>query len=200
MRILVIAPLDSAPTTVTFYAARRIYETLRSKGYNVDMLPHVFATHFSFLLREFFSRDDAVIYLGHGTSIGLIGQLPVGLLKMLVDISTKNLVKDKVVITIACNTLRRFGREAPCRAYFGSDYFMSVGYPTLDHNYTEDFVDTWETLILNALEKDPYRALDLYRDRCTYYIRLYEAHRWEAWDVYSYAMRINRDYYGVVVR
>ncbi len=200
MRVLVVYPLDSAPTAVTFKAGLEIAKALKERGYDVDELPHIYATHLSFLLKEMLRRSDALAYLGHGVSFGLVGQMPFNIVKMFVDLSTKHLVRDKIVVTVACNTFKKFGKECPARVYFGSEHFMCVAFPTADHNYTADFIDTWKVLVLSALEKDPYRALKDYKDVCTHYIRLYERMRWEGWDVYSYALRINRDYYRVRVK
>jgi len=194
--ITIIAPLDSAPTTVTHRAALSIYEELR-KSEDVRMLSSFFATHWPLKAAESLRRSEFLIYLGHGSKKGLLGQMPLHLIRLLLSLSDNNLTRDRKIVTVACYAWW-YLREVPKRWATGSKTFMTVAYPTPGYDYAADFVDTWKVLILTAVKKDdPHRAVAEYKKRCSYYIAKYEKERRENWDVYAYGMRINRDYYSI---
>jgi len=193
--ITIIAPLDSSPTTVTYEAGKRIYEIL-GRSEDVRLLPHAFATHFSWRLAEILRRSEFVIYLGHGEKNALLGQLPWGLIRALLTEKDERLADERKFINVACYSLW-VGRLVPHEWWTGSRTFMTVGFPSLDHDYSEDFIDTFVTLAITAVKKDdPVRAVRVFKERCTRYITEYERGRYAEWDTYSYYMRINRDYYG----
>jgi len=99
--------------------------------------------------------------------------------------------------------MRRLGR-AVRGTYYGSEYYMYVGYPDQDHNYTKDFVDTWLQIPVYLVDHwgDWEKALELYKRKCSEYLKLYEKNLkvWSNADAYSYCMKMNRNYYRVHVR
>jgi len=203
MKVLVVYSTDSAPTGVTTIGAETLIETLLRKGVKVDALNLFGATRIPFMLRLLYNKYDMLCYFGHGTSDSLVGQLPVGLLQRLVDLGNKGLLDNKVVYTVACLSMRKLGK-AVRGVYYGSEYYMFVGYPDQDHNYTKDFVDTWLQIPVYLVDHwgNWEKALELYKRKCSEYLKLYEKNLkvWGNADAYSYCMKMNRDYYRVHVR
>ena len=195
--ITIIAPLDSSPTTVTYMAAQQIYNSLVGSE-EVRMLPILAALHWPFRFAEQLKKSDFIIYLGHGTRKGLVGQLPLALLRFLLKIGDDDLSDGRRIIAVACYSYWPLS-QLKRRWATGAKSFMTVGYPNEEHNYAADFADTFVTLAVTGVKKDdPYAAVRKFQERCSHYIRLYEEKRWLGWEEYSYGMRINMKYYSVV--
>jgi len=202
MRVLVVYSTDSTPTAISTAGAEVLITQLKLKGVDVNSLNLFGATRLPFMLRLGLNRYDMICYFGHGTTDSLVGQLPIGLLQRLVDLSNKLVLDDKVVFTVACLSMTLLGRMIR-GVYYGSTNYMYIAYPDFDHNYANDFIDTWVQIPLYLVDnwKDWYSALDAYKDKCSSYISLYESKKreWGNADAFSYCMRMNRDFYGVHV-
>jgi len=199
MKILVIYPADSTPTIPTFNGGVYISKMLKSKGHKVDDLAGITATRFPFSIFLKWNKYDMIVYLGHGGSDRLFGQLPFGLIQALMTLSDAYSFRDQVIVTIACLSGKRLGKLIRAKAYYGSEYYMMVAFPEVDHNYMLDFIETWSTIPLHLAENgdDFLGAYREYQKRCTYYIEQYKKNKWTNWDTYAYALKINRDYYRV---
>jgi len=202
MRVLVVYSTDSIPTTITTACAELLINEFHTRGVDVDSLNLFGATRLPFMWRVAFNKYDMICYLGHGTTDSLVGQLPIGLLQRLVDLSNKIVLDDKVVFTVACLSMQLLGRAVK-GVYYGSTNYMYIAYSDADHNYANDFIDTWVQIPLYLIDnwKDWWGALDVYKDRCSSYISLYESkmREWGNADAFSYCMRMNRDFYMVRV-
>jgi len=203
LNILVAYSIDSIPTTVTAYAGDKLATILEEKGHNVTKLSGLMTNRLAFQLQMALKRADMICYLGHGTKDKLIGQLPMGLLVPMVSLANRGLLVASVVHTVACLSGAVLGRRSLARAYYGSTDYMFVAYPDAEHNWLEDFTDTWLTipLFLSEGSTDYIKALNLYKEKCTKYIKEYEKHpEWHNGDAYIHFLQRNRDGYTVYIR
>jgi len=203
MRALVIAPLDSIPTTFTYCFAQEVVKYLKSLGWSVNTLFTMNANRIAYALVNT-RAYDLIIYTGHGVrkpTPAWVGQLQlVPILGWLQDKSNASKLDRRNVITFCC-----FGywlvRYVPAHTYFGSTYAMYVAFPNEEHDYMRDFLDTWMTLVRTYIEAgDPFYALREYKRRGYEYVKEYIRNKWFGWDVYQRAMLKNIEHYNVLIR
>ena len=191
-KVAVIYPLDSYPTVVTYYFSQRALEILGSrKDLIIDEFPVISANRLLWILsRAFNSGYDFVIYAGHGLSSALIGQaniwiVPIGILIPMSDTSLAP--KVRIFYSVACLTGRVLGKDYVRKrtlSYVGSEDYVFVAYPTPEHNYMSDFIDTWLTFVKYVVRGYTVgHAFDKMKARMKHYIDLYE----EKERVWSYA-------------
>lgn len=203
MRVLVVYPLDSMPTTATAYAGDKISNMFEEKGHQVTRLNALLASKFPFDLQLNLKKADFIAYLGHGGKDRLYGQLPFGVYMPLVSLTDKGKLVASVVFTIACLSGMQLGNSKPSRAYYGSLDYMYVAFPDAEHNWLEDFAETWKIIPEYFADggDDYYKALELYKQKCTEYINEYKKHpEWKNGEVYADLLVRNRDAYNVFVR
>lgn len=196
MKALILFSLDSLPTTITALGADAIAKALVQKGVEVFQLDVWKCVNPLFQLQNWINKPDLVMYLGHGANDRLYGQLPNGFIIPLVEVLTKELLRDTITVTYACESGRVLGPEAPSRAYFGSvePYFVALTYPSRD--FMSDFFETWKVIPLALVEgKTASEALQLYVKKCTEYINLYGQHLadWQGAEEFQRFLTQNRD-------
>jgi len=205
MKVLVIYSEDSSPTRITARAARECIRIFKHAGHDAKLVKvYALAKNYAIglIFRSLFKihKHDIICYFGHGSPDKLWGQLPIALLSPILTLKWADLVEGKIVYTVACLSARELGPATRARAYFGSTYYMFVGYPYKGYPYDRDFIDTF-LVIPKALAsgRDDYEdMLSEYKDRCMEYALKYEDKRIPGWQDYSYAMRINATYYTLI--
>lgn len=196
MKALILSSLDTLPTTITALGAERIAKALREKGVEVFQLDIWKCVNPLFQLQNWINKPDLVVYLGHGANDRLFGQLPGGLVFPLVEVLTKELLRDTITVAYACESGRVLGPEAPSRAYFGAvePYYVALTY--VEHDFMADFFETWKVIPQALVEgKTAKEALDLYVKKCTEYINLYGLHLndWQGAEEFKQFLTQNRD-------
>ncbi len=196
MKALILAPLDSLPTTITALGADRIATALQEKGVEVFRFDVWKCVNALFQLQNWINKPDLVVYLGHGANDRLFGQLPLGLAVPLVEVLTDELLRGTITVTYACESGRVLGPKAPSRAYFGAvePYYVALTYPSRD--FMTDFFETWKTIPLALAEgKTAKEAFDVYTRKCTEYINLYATHLrdWQGAEEFKRFLTSNRD-------
>jgi len=197
VKACVVYSLDSIATGVTAAAGERVAQILEDKGFTVFRFDSFKAVRSLFELQQLINPSVFVAYFGHGDADRLFGQLPIGLAIPLVDLLNMGVLREKVVYTIACRTGLDLGKKVPARAYLGSESWMYVALPAPEHNYMEDYIDTWiqipQVLAEGKTVREAYQA---YEEKVRYYLSLYEAHpEWPNVDVYAKNLRENLIYY-----
>lgn len=196
MKALILYSLDSLPTTITALGGDAIAKALAQKGVEVFQLDIWKCVSPLFQLQNWINKPDLVCYLGHGANDRLYGQLPGGLVFPLVEVLTKELLRDTITVTYACESGRVLGPEAPSRAYFGAvePYYVALTYP--EHDFMADFFETWKVIPQALVEgKTAKEALDLYVNKCTEFINLYGQHLndWQGAEEFKQFLTQNRD-------
>lgn len=199
MKACVVYPLDSAPTSVTAIAGDRVAALLEEAGFTVFRFDTWKAARLILQLQQLVNPSPLVVYLGHGDADRLFGQLPVGLVSPLVDLLNAGVLRDKIVVTIACRTGLELGPRSPARVYLGSRSWMYVAFPSEEHNYMEDYIDTWVQIPRALAEgKTAGEAYAAYADRVVRYLSLYDGHpEWPNGVVYRKNLYENLAYYGL---
>jgi len=199
-KALILFSLDSLPTTITALGGDAIAKALAQKGVEVFQLDVWKCASPLLALQNWINKPDLVVYLGHGANDRLYGQLPGGLVVPLVEVLTKELLRDTIAVAYACESGRELGPQAPSRAYFGSiePYYVALTYPSRD--FMSDFFETWKVIPQALVEgKTAGEALQLYVKKCTEYINLYGQHLndWQGAEEFQRFLTQNRDSFRV---
>lgn len=199
-KALILYSMDSLPTTITALGGDAIAKMLTSKGVEVFQLDMWKCVNPLFQLQNWMNKPDLIVYLGHGADDRLYGQLPGGLVVPLVEVLTKELLRDTITVTYACESGRELGSKAPSRAYFGATepYYVALTYP--QHDFMSDFFETWKVIPQALVEgKTAGEALELYKRKCTEYINLYGQHLldWQGAEEFKQFLTQNRDSFKV---
>jgi len=206
VKVLILAPWHDVATTFTYVLANRIEKKLKEKGYDVDRLDLYGVNKICFNIAEL-EPFEYVIYLGHGLPSAWYGQHPffeVGLAPLYV--TDVPILENQKVVAIACYTLIQLGARAKRYAdwYIGANDVLYVAFPEREHNYMEDFLVAYESLVITAVEKDPEIAVKACRDIFKRYAELYydfwKYRGFELADAYYYAAKHNADVIEVVTR
>lgn len=214
---IIIAPKYTRATFITSLASDHLYNWMRKNNYTPIKISG-FRTRKPIIRKELFMANMQpkpllICYFGHGLDDSWIGIEDVRarffkrrLIKL--GINEDWLDKDAIIHTISCYTMNELGPElvkGKVRAYFGSTEKMLVN--PID-NFIEpktipDFIDIFtigqKFLCSGATTGE---AFQYYIQRCNEILRNYEQsgllEKSKQLRNAYYAIKINRDYYGLV--
>jgi len=206
-KVLIIYSLDSPPTVVTAETARIVQEILNKKC-DVHVLDPVKANNLALRFVSFLKEFDGIFYFGHGSRDKLHGQLwlgpiPVGVIRAMLTVEDR-FICTKIFYAVACLSAQILGdvftKFGNARAYCGNQYYTFIAYPSSEHNYAKDFIDSFvefvRVLADGGTVGEAYHSM---RRKMYEYIQLYRnmLDEWPNADFYLWAMKMN--YEGFVL-
>ncbi|MEM3905633.1 MAG: hypothetical protein QXQ95_08710 [Thermofilum sp.] len=203
-KILVVASWHDVPTTISAYSAVSVAEKLLSKGHEVDLAFGMSASRIPLMVYLSLKNYDMIVYSGHGTDNTWVGN---DLLFGMISTDNVDVLRGRIAIGIpVCLSARVLGPEAVRKgalSFMGSKDLMWCAFPEVDHNYMEDFIDCWQTPVLEVADGATVKeAYDCYVEKCKSYLDLYESKIdvWHNADWYYEALEKNMEYYTVLGR
>jgi len=195
MRAVVSSNVEDSASKVAYKFAVIASEYLKYKNFEVKELFNLFSTR-DFLFFSLLKPANLFLYAGHGEEDKMVGFY---FFRNLIDLGNVFWLKGRIVYSVSCLTAKKLGKEAVekgTKAFLGYRDYVYVGFVHKDHNYMDDFIDTWleplKVIANNGTAKEAYNA---YIQKCNYYIDLYQENlkKWENADWYLHAMKHNRD-------
>jgi len=191
--VLIVAPSHDTATSYTSLGAKAVEEYFDRKGWRIMTLYGARAVRER--LERVASKADMIVYIGHGKKDRWYGQLPQGFGTPLLDRSNIDVLRGKVVLTIACfaGQMGEVAIRRDAKVYIGWRDVVYVGGLEQGYNYVKDFMHTFLELALDIADGKPVRvAVEDYRLLCQHYESYYEREKPMFWDVYRNYMRHNR--------
>jgi len=208
LKAIVCSPFIFPPTQLTYAMANELEKLIRGFGWDVVRLqgPQNLRVIFGLTLQ---AHPDATLiaYLGHASSTALLGEELFG--AGLLGVDNAGDAKERILVGLpACLSAQKLGPAAVqsgAKAFVGSKEEMMAQWNEVDHNYMADWFDYtltfYRSLVAsmsnNMTTKDALsKALNDYKERCSYYMDLYKNHldTWPNADFYFVACRQNRDF------
>jgi len=202
---LLIAPYYDSATELGGIVERSLIPILQSEGMTVltlegeectyDNLHRILAEP----LEHGYQLADLIVYIGHGLDDMWLGQIPEQ--RPMLTEDDVWLLKDSIVIAIACNTLKYLGNLAVtkggAKAYIGFIDLVLTPVTTekmSNRNYKADFVralmQPTVSLVQGRAVKD---AIIEFQDICRYYADMYSEKRYDLWEFHAFCMLHNAD-------
>jgi hypothetical protein len=201
----------SYATLVTSISSQHLSEWLKQRGFSPIEIVGSSANRLRFKrVMNYIQKDKPkpalISYQGHGFPNSLVGFEPVAMKHESLRMVTKTndqLLKDCIVHTVACYTVRELGPDIIAKggaAYFGSTVPMLVGDFEKDRAYLPDFVDVFTTVPKAlCMGKTTGEAFEDYRACCERHINFYNEHdELKNVDFYKDAMIQNKDKYELL--
>jgi hypothetical protein len=208
VKAVIASPFLWPPTQLTYVMANELESLVRGIGWDVIRLqgPQNLRVFFSFVMN---SHPDAVLiaYMGHAGPSAFLGEDIFGLGILGVDNAGE--VREHVVVGMpACLSAQQLGPalvKAGAKAFVGSREEMYAQWSESEHDYMADWFDYtltfYKSLVTSltagkSVKESLEKALNDYRERCTYYEQLYKQHiqDWPNSDFYLHAVKQNRDF------
>ena len=195
MRGLVSAPFLWMPTHLSFLLMQRVNELL-GKKLPTTFLPGPLSTRPPFHYELGRNAGLGLIcYAGHGTEKSLVGEDL--LFHMFHTGDARPIIKDKIIVAIpACSSARELGPkciEAGASCFIGATDVMYAAFNNSYHKFFSDWqsqhMALYETLFRGGTARE---ALEAYKERGRYYVRLYKSHpEWADSDWHAMAFNQN---------
>lgn len=191
--VLIVAPSHDVATSYTSVGAKAVEEYFDRRGWRILTLYGPKAVRNN--LERLAPNADLVVYIGHGKPDRWFGQLPQGFGSPLLDRGNIDVLRGKVVLSVACfaGQMGDVAVRRDARVYIGWRDVVYVGGVEEGHNYVKDFMHTFLELALDLADgKSPNVAVEDYRLLCEQYEVYYEREKPMFYDVYRNYMRHNR--------
>ena len=146
MKVLIVRTADSPPTFITSFFGAKIANFLRNEGFEVtEIVDWIRSSKLGWWWAK---KYDLILYLGHGETDKLLGNIYLGLVLPFLDMTNIPITRNKIIITYACLSAKKLGKYAVkySKAYTGSDYFMYVAFPE-EIDYASFFYEPFQAMI-----------------------------------------------------